>query len=127
MLLILYPGEKLIIQDQVSGRVAYALLFGLRAVKFMLLILPSGGKLIMSEWIAYAPLFGLSCILACFFSAPDSSSMFGSLEISFCLFINVRAEHYTGPSAGRITDAAIFSPDRYPCVSLVNPLLFCYM
>ena len=112
MLLILYPGEKLIIQDQVSGRVAYALLFGIRAVKFMLLILPSGGKLIMSEWIAYAPLFGLSCILACLFSAPDSSSMFGSLEISFCLFINVRAEHYTGSSAGRITDAAIFSPHR---------------
>jgi hypothetical protein len=53
ILLILCLGGKLIIQDQVSGRVAYALVFGLRAVKFMLLILPSGGKLIMSERIAY--------------------------------------------------------------------------
>ena len=31
MLLILPPGEKLIIQDQVSERIAYAPLFGLRA------------------------------------------------------------------------------------------------
>ena len=53
MLLILPPGENLIMLDQMSERIAYALLFGLRAVKFMLLILPSGGKLIMSERIAY--------------------------------------------------------------------------
>ena len=32
MLLILTLGGKLIIQDQVSGRIAYAPLFGLRAV-----------------------------------------------------------------------------------------------
>ena len=32
MLLILPSGEKLIIQDQVSERIAYARLFGLRAV-----------------------------------------------------------------------------------------------
>jgi len=32
MLLILYPGEKLIIQDQVSGRIAYSSLFGFRVV-----------------------------------------------------------------------------------------------
>ena len=30
MLLILPPGEKLIIEDQVSGRIAYAPIFGLR-------------------------------------------------------------------------------------------------
>ena len=96
MLLILPPGGKLIIQDQVSERIAYALLFDLRAViyvshsasarkayytrsgvrtdslcsfiwhpggKFMLLILPSGEKLIIQDQvsgrIAYAPLFGL--------------------------------------------------------------------
>ena len=32
MLLILPPGRKLILQDQVSGQIPYALLFGLRAV-----------------------------------------------------------------------------------------------
>ena len=32
MLLILPPGEKLIIQDQVSERIAYAPLFGFRAL-----------------------------------------------------------------------------------------------
>ena len=42
MLLILPPGGKLILQDHVFGRIAYALLFGLWAVKFTLLILPSG-------------------------------------------------------------------------------------
>ena len=32
MLLILRPGGKLIMQDQVSERIAYGSLFGLRAV-----------------------------------------------------------------------------------------------
>ena len=46
MLLILPPRGKLIIQDQVSERIAYAPLFGLRAVSLCLYMLPPGGKLI---------------------------------------------------------------------------------
>jgi hypothetical protein len=103
MFLILPPSGKHIIEDPVSERIAYAPLFGLRAIslcfsfclrtaanytkacvrtdslcffiwppggKFMFLILPSGGKLIIedqvSERIAYAPLFGLRAVSLCF-------------------------------------------------------------
>ena len=42
MLLILYPGDKLIIQDQVSGRVAYAPFFNLRAISLFFYIRYAG-------------------------------------------------------------------------------------
>ena len=91
MLLILPPGEKLIEEYQMSKRIDYAPLFSLWAIslcflfylrpslcffirpaggKFMLLILPPGGKPItedeLSEHIAYAPLFGLRALILCF-------------------------------------------------------------
>ena len=50
MLLILPPGEKIIIPDQVFGRIAYAPLFD-PGGKFMLLILPPGGKLILQDHV----------------------------------------------------------------------------
>ena len=113
MLLILPPGGKLVKEDQVSGRIAYASLFGLRAVtlsfsfclragsllqkkncpkyslcafiwpaggKFMLLILPPGGKLIkedqVSERIVCAPLFGLRAVTLCFSFCLRAGSLF---------------------------------------------------
>ena len=53
MLLILPPGGKLIIQDQVSGMIAYAPLFGLRAVSLCFLILRLGGKLIIQDQVSF--------------------------------------------------------------------------
>ena len=86
MFLILPPGGKLIIQDQVSGRIAYAPLFGLRAVKFMLLILPPGGKLIIQDQvsgrIAYAPLFGIRAVSLCFSFCLRAGSLFYKITCS---------------------------------------------
>ena len=81
MLLILSPGGKLILQDQVSGRIVYAPLFGLRAVSFLILRL--GGKLItqdqVSGRIAYAPLFGLRAVsLYLLFCARAGSLLYKS-------------------------------------------------
>ena len=107
MLLILPSGGKLVIKDQVSGRIDYARLFGIRAVslccsfiwhpggkfmllirppggKFMLLVLPSGGKLIIqdqvSERIAYAPLFGLRAVSLCFSFCLRAGSSFYKIK-----------------------------------------------
>ena len=60
---------KLIIQYQVSERIAYAPIFGLRAVSLCFFIWPPGGKFIIqdevSERIAYALLFGVQAISLC--------------------------------------------------------------
>ena len=62
MLLILCLGGKRIIQDQVSDRIAYTPLFGLRAVSLCFFFLPPGEKLIIQDHVsgrkAYAPIFG---------------------------------------------------------------------
>ena len=81
MLLILPSSGKLIIQDHVSERIAYAHLFGHRAVSLcvlfclragslFILVLPSGEKLILQHYvferIAYALLLNLRAVSLCF-------------------------------------------------------------
>ena len=56
--------------DQMSDRIAYATIFGLRAVSLCSFILISGGKVMfdqMSDRIAYATIFGLRAVSLCSF------------------------------------------------------------
>ena len=74
MLLILPPRGKLIIQDQVSERIAYAPLFGLRAVSLCFYIhLRAGSLFQVSGRMAYAPTFGLRAYSLCFYILPPGA------------------------------------------------------
>ena len=134
MLLILPSAGKPIIQDQVSGRIAYAALFGIRAVSlcfflwtgslllfglraislcfsfclragnFMLLILPPGGMLIIEDQVS---------------ERIDYAHLFGLRTVSLCF--SLCSEPQVVPTRARrrngTTGCAWESPRRRSVIS----------